>query len=744
MPRKKIVKDTYKSSIGDNVEISGAGITVDMTITDTLRENFMPYAMSVIVARALPEIDGFKPAHRKLLYTMYLMGLLSGARTKSANVVGQTMKLNPHGDIPIYETMVRLTRGNETLLHPYVDSKGNFGKSYSRDMAYAAARYTEVKLSPIAGELFDDINKDTVNFIDNYDNTMKEPVLFPVSFPTILVNSNIGIAVGMACSIPSFNLAEVCETTVALIKNPNHDIATTLKAPDFTGGGYYLYDEEVIREIYDTGRGSIRIRSKYEINGNSIEITEIPPTTTIEAIMDKISELTKSGKIREINDMRDETDLRGLRLTIDVKRGVNEESLIAKLFRTTPLEDTFACNFTVMIEGTPKQIGVREILQEWIKFRRGCLYRRTAYEKNIKDNRLHILDGLAKILLDIDKAIAIIRETKEETEVISNLMIGFGIDEVQANFIAEIRLRHLNREYVLNRINERERLIGEIDELEKILGDIRRIDRIMMEELAEVAKKNVQQRKTKILYNVTQQEDISEDGPAGYPVTVFFTKQGYFKKITPQSLRMSSEQKYKEGDSLLSQAECTNTSHLLFFTNQRNVYKCRAYQFDDSKASVIGDYVAGTLEMSEGEYAVAMAVTDDYKGNILFFYKDGKVGKVPMSQYETIQNRKKLNTAYSHKSDIVNVFTYEQDQEYAIFTSNNKMLLVNSALISLKQSKSTLGVQVISLRKGTTVENIIEASEVNIASAHRFRSKNLPAGGANVRETDITIKEEQE
>ena len=740
MPKKKIEKGAPRNSIGENVEISGAGITVDMTITDTLRENFMPYAMSVIVARALPEIDGFKPAHRKLLYTMYLMGLLNGQRTKSANVVGQTMKLNPHGDIPIYETMVRLTRGNETLLHPYVDSKGNFGKSYSRDMAYAAARYTEVKLAPIASKLFDDIGKDTVNFVDNYDNTMKEPALFPVSFPAILVNSSIGIAVGMACSIPSFNLAEVCETTVAMIKNPNHDIASTLKAPDFPVGGSYLYDAEAIREIYETGRGAIRIRSRYEKNGNSIEITEIPPTTTVEAIMDKIAELTKLGRIKEISDMRDETDLRGLRLTLDVKRGTNEDALMAKLFRMTPLEDTFTCNFTVLIDGTPRQIGVREVLLEWIKFRRGCVYRRTAFEKKQKDSRIHILDGLAKILLDIDKAIAIVRETKIETEVVPNLMIGFGIDEIQANYIAEIRLRHLNREYVLNRINEREQLISETEELERILGDVKRIDRIMIEELADIAKKNVQPRKTRILYNTAPVDELPEQGPEAYPVTVFFTKQGYFKKITPQSLRMSNEQRYKDGDSLLSKVECSNTSHLLFFTNLRNAYKCRAYQFDDSKASVIGDYVAGTLEMQEGEYAVAMAVTDDYKGNAIFFYSNGKAGKVPASVYETVQNRKKLSNAYSSKSEIVNVFISKEDKEYALFTSNNRMLLVNSALIAQKLSKETIGVQIVSLRKGASVESALESSEADIVSLHRFRSKNLPAAGAIVRESDIKGK----
>ena len=723
----------------NNVEIAGAGITVDIPIVDTLKENYMPYMMSVIIARALPEIDGFKPSHRKLLYTMYLMGLLTGTRTKSANVVGQTMKLNPHGDGPIYETMVRLSRGNETLLHPYIDSKGNFGKNYSRDMAYAAARYTEVKLAPIAEQIFTDIDSDTVIFTDNYDNTMKEPMLLPVTFPTILVNSNIGIAVGMASSIPSFNLAEVCETTVALLKNPGHNILTTLKAPDFPGGGYYLYDRDTLNEIYETGRGSVRIRSRYEKIGNSVEITEIPPTTTIEAVMDRISDCIKQGKIREINDMRDETDLRGLRLTIDTKRGTDIEKLMVKLFRTTPLEDNFSCNFTVLINGGPRQIGVRELLLEWISFRRNCVRRRTKFNIDLKEHRLHILDGLSKVLLDIDKAITIIRRTQDEREVIPNLIIGFGIDEIQANYIADNRLTNLTREYILNRVNEREKLIKELDELDKILSDINLVDKIIMEEQARVAKKFVQPRKTSILYETASYEDEAPDDIPDYPVTVFFTKEGYFKKITPQSLRMNGEQKYKEGDSLLFYAECTNKTHLLFFTNHRQVYKCKAYDFEDSKASVIGDYVANTLEMPEGEYAVAMAVTDDYEGNAIFFYRDGRIGKVSLSAYETKQNRKKLTNAYSTKSDIVKLFSGKLEKEYAMFSSNGRMLIINSILISEKKAKETIGVNVMSLRKGANLENVVDISELDIKTPYKFRSRNIPAAGGIIKEGDITI-----
>jgi len=726
--------------LGENVEIAGAGITIESPITETLKENYMPYAMSVIVSRAIPEIDGLKPSHRKLLYTMHLMGLGSGSRTKSANIVGQTMKLNPHGDQAIYETLVRMSRGNETLLHPYVDSKGNFGKWYSRDMAFAASRYTEAKLSEISAELFKDIGKDTVDFVDNYDNRMKEPRLLPVTFPTILVNSNIGIAVGMSSSISSFNLAEVCETVVSIIKNPDHNITSTLKAPDFPGGGYYLFDPEVMKDVVDEGRGSFKIRARYEVIGNSIEITEIPPTTTVEAIIDKISELIKQGKVKEIADMRDETDIRGLRIALDLKRGVNAGKLMNKLFKLTTLEDNFSCNFTVLIDGAPRQLGVRDILNEWIRFRRDCIRRRTQFDLNTKERREHLLNGLSKILLDIDKAIKIIRETEDEREVVPNLMIGFGIDELQAEFIAEIRLRQLNRDYVLKRIDERKGLQTEIAELREILRDDKKIDRIIMREQAEVAKKFAKPRRTKILYDYDDGDFDIEEEREDYPVNVFFTKEGYFKKITPLSLRMSSEHKLKDGDEIIYSELCNNSSHILVFTNLRNVYKCRAFDFEDSKASVMGDYLPSSLEMQEDELAVAIAVTDDYSGNIIFFYKDGKVSKTPLNLYKTVQNRKKLTSSYSPKSEIRSVFTLQEDEEFAIFTGNGRMLLIDSSLIAMKMSRGVQGNQIIKLRKGFEVENVKKISQLEISNPHKFRSKNIPAAGGIVREGDVSDK----
>lgn len=736
---KKNDKELNKTGIIEGVEIAGAGEMVETPIVDTIRENYMPYAMSVIVSRALPEIDGFKPSHRKLLYTMYLMGLLNGARTKSANVVGQTMKLNPHGDMAIYETMVRLSRGNETLLHPYVDSKGNFGKSYSRDMAFAAPRYTEVKLTEICGQLFSDINKDTVDFVDNYDNTLKEPTLFPATFPTILVNSNIGIAVGMASAICPFNLAEVCETTVALIKNPNHDIVATLKAPDFPGGCDLIYDEATTREIYETGRGSFKLRSKWEYikNGNRIEITEIPPSTTIEAIMDKLTELVKTSKVKELADMRDETDLKGLRLTLDLKRGTDAEKLMNKLFKMTPLEDSFSCNFTVLINGAPRLMGVREILREWTNFRRACVKRRTAFELKGKEDRLHLLEGLAALLLDIDKAIKIIRETKEEKEVIPNLMIGFAIDEIQANYIAEIKLRHLNREYITNRIEEREGLKKDIAELKEVLGNEKLVDKVIMQEQAEVAKKFVQPRKTRIIYEAVEDYVEEEETIPDYTVNVFFTKEGYFKKITPLSLRMGGEHKLKEGDEIIFSAECKNDANLIFLTNQRNAYKCRVADFDECKASVIGDYVANKLDMDETETPVAMLLTDDYKGNVLYFYENGKVARIPLALFETKLNRKRLMKAYCDKSELVAAISSVDEREYAVFSSAGRMLLVNSALIPLKQTKDTLGVNVMTLKKGHKITKITDASELELDAPHRYRTRNLPAAGAIVREEDI-------
>lgn len=739
MAKKTPKEDRSAFSVGDNVEIADAGITIETPITEALRVNYMPYAMSVIVSRALPEIDGFKPAHRKLLYTMYNMGLLTGHRQKSANVVGETMKLNPHGDDAIYETLVRMSRGNETLLHPYVDSKGNFGKSYSRDMAYAASRYTEVRLADIASQLFGDIGKDTVDFVDSYDNRMKEPSLLPTTFPAILVNYNLGIAVGMASAICSFNLAEVCETAVALIKDPGHDITTTLKAPDFSGGGLLLYDEAVIREIYETGRGSVRIRSIYEYvkQGNRIEITEIPPTTTVEAVMDKIAELVKQGRVREIGDMRDETDLKGMRLTLDLKRGTDPEKLMQKLFKLTPLEDTFSCNFNLLIDGNPVQLGVRGILTEWTDFRRGCIRRRVAHELKGKEDRLHLLEGLSKILLDIDKAIQIVRETEEEKDVVPNLMIGFAVDEGQAEYIAEIKLRHLNREYILNRLSEIDALKAAIVDLKETLGSKKKIDHIIMKEQADVAKKYVQPRRTKILYETVDDYEEEEETIPDYAVTVFFTREGYFKKITPQSLRMSGEHKLKEGDGILMTVECKNDDHLIFFTNYRSAYKCRVNDFDDVKASVIGDYVASSLGMLEGETAVAMAVTSSYSGHILFFYRNGKVAKVPTNAYETKLNRKKLANAYNIKNDLVNAFVCEADTEFALFSSAGRMLLINSALVPVKQAKDTLGVNIMTLKKDAYIRDVRPAAGLELASPHRYRNRTLPSTGAILREEDI-------
>ncbi|MDO4566409.1 MAG: DNA topoisomerase (ATP-hydrolyzing) subunit A [Oscillospiraceae bacterium] len=736
MAKKSKKEEAPRRAVGINAEIEGAGSVVETPVSETLRKNYMPYAMSVIVSRALPEIDGFKPSHRKLLYTMYKMGLLTGGLTKSANVVGQTMKLNPHGDATIYETMVRLARGNETLLHAYVESKGNFGKAYSRDMAYAAPRYTEVKLASISGELFSDINKDTVDFVENYDATTTEPTLLPATFPTVLVNSNIGIAVGMASQICSFNLAEVCETVVALIKNPEHDIASTLKAPDFAGGGLLIYDEAPVRQAYETGRGTIKIRSKYEIVKNRIEITEIPPTTTVEAIMDKIAELVKSGKVRELSDMRDETDLRGLRLTLDLKRGADGEKLMQKLFRLTPLEDGFSCNFTLLIKGSPRLLGVRDILNEWIDFRRGCVRRRAAFDLKNRSERLHLLEGLSKILLDIDKAIKIVRETEEEKEVVPNLMIGFGIDETQAEYVAEIKLRQLNREYILNRVGESEKLREEIADLKDILASSKRVDKIIMLEQAEVAKKYAQARKTKIIYETPEAYVEEETALPDYPVTVFFTREGYFKKITPQSLRMSGEQALKEGDEIIYSLECRNDAYLLFFTDKGRAYKSRAADFADGKASAMGDYVPSELEMEEGERAIACIAANSFEGHLIFFYANGKAAKVPLASYETKTNRKKLTGAFNIKSPLVAVYRCEGEREFGLFSDSGRLLLASTALISEKQSRDTLGVQIMTLKKNTSLARALPAEALELADAKRYRTRNLPAAGAPLREED--------
>lgn len=742
MAKKKSQKTTlHRPQLGDDVEILDAGIVVESPITETLETNYMPYAMSVIVSRALPEIDGFKPAHRKLLYTMYEMGLLKGNRTKSANIVGSTMHLNPHGDQAIYDTMVRLARGNESLLVPYVSSKGNFGKAYSRDMACAASRYTEAKLEPICTELFSDIDKETVDFVDNYDSTTTEPTLLPVTFPTILCNNTLGIAVGMASNICSFNLDELCETTIALLRDEKHEISSTLKAPDFVGGGYLLYDEAALRRIYDTGRGAVRVRAKYEYfkENNLIEISQIPPTTTVEAIMDKIAELVKTGRIKEISDMRDETDLGGLKLTLDLKRGQDPEKLMARLFKLTPLEDSFNCNFNILVAGQPRVMGVREILTEWSAFRTECVRRRTYFDLSGKEKRLHLLRGLKAILLDIDKAVRIVRETEEESEVVPNLMIGFGIDKVQGEYVAEIKLRHLNREYILKRTEEISSLEDDIEDLRDILEKPARIKKIIIAELQEVKKKYSQPRRTEILYEVASgadEEEGMEEMP-DYPVTVFYTEEGYFKKITPQSLRMSGEQKLKEGDALRCQIETKNNVNLLFFTNKAQVYKCRAGEFDDTKASVLGEYIPARLGMEDGELPLYMALTEDFKGHMVFFFENGKAAKIPMESYQTKQNRRKLLAAFSDKSPVVHMEYLPEEAELAVTTSAGRMLLVHSAQIPEKATRSTVGVAVVTLKKNVHIEAVRRADTLELSDPHRYRVRSLPATGALIKADDI-------
>ncbi|WP_102050292.1 DNA gyrase/topoisomerase IV subunit A [Pygmaiobacter massiliensis] len=742
MAKKKAQKNIlHRPQLGDDVEILDAGVVVETPITQTLETNYMPYAMSVIVSRALPEIDGFKPAHRKLLYTMYEMNLLKGNRTKSANIVGSTMHLNPHGDQAIYDTMVRLARGNESLLVPYVSSKGNFGKAYSRDMACAASRYTEAKLEPICAELFADIDKETVDFVDNYDSTTTEPTLLPVSFPTILCNNTLGIAVGMASNICSFNLDELCETTIALLRDEKHEIISTLKAPDFVGGGYLLYDEAALRKIYDTGRGAVRMRAKYVYvkENNMIEISQIPPTTTVEAIMDKIAELVKSGRIREISDMRDETDLGGLKLTLDLKRGQDPEKLMTRLFKLTPLEDSFNCNFNILVGGQPRVMGVREILTEWSAFRTECVRRRTYYDLTGKEKRLHLLRGLKAILLDIDKAVRIVRETEEESEVVPNLMIGFGIDKVQGEYVAEIKLRHLNREYILRRTEEISSLEDDIADLREILEKPARIKKIIIAELQEVRKKYGQPRRTEILYEIpggADDEDGAEEMP-DYPVTVFYTEEGYFKKITPQSLRMSNEQKLKEGDALRCQIETKNNVNLLFFTNKAQVYKCRAGEFDDTKASVLGEYIPARMGMEDGELPLYMALTEDFKGYMVFFFENGKAAKIPMESYQTKQNRRKLLAAFNDKSPVVHMEYLPEEAELAVTTSAGRMLLVHSTQIPEKATRTTVGVAVVTLKKNVRIESVRRADMLELSDPHRYRVRTLPATGALVKADDI-------
>lgn len=734
-------KKSLRPTLGDNVEIPGAGVVVETGITSTLEDNYMPYAMSVIVSRALPEIDGFKPAHRKLLYTMYTMNLLKGGRTKSANIVGATMHLNPHGDAAIYDTMVRLARGNESLLLPYVDSKGNFGKVYSRDMASAASRYTEAKLDTVCEELFRDIDKETVDFVPNYDSTTTEPTLLPVTFPAILANNTLGIAVGMASSICSFNLEELCDTTIALMRDENHDLKTTLPAPDFSTGGYILYNEKDIDNVYATGRGSIRMRAKwrYEPDGNMVEVYQIPPTTTIEAIMDKVADLVKDRRVTEINDMRDETDLNGLKITLDLKRGQDPDKLMAKLMRLTPLEENFSCNFNILVNGTPRVMGVREILQEWAAFRYECVRRRVSYELAGKKRRLHLMKGLAAILLDIDKAVKIVRETEQDAEVLPNLMIGFGIDKEQAEYVAEIKLRHLNREYILKRTKEIEGLEADIKELESILESPAKVKKIIIEELKEVKKKYGKPRLSEILYDVAETElEAEEDNMPDYPVHVFFTHEGYFKKITPASLRMSGEQKLKEGDTVVVWLESHNTAEALFFTNKHQVYKTRLGEFEDSKASVMGDYLPAKFGMDEDELPICMVLTDDYKGFMLFLFQNGKVAKVPLESYATKQNRKKLINAYSDKSELVWISPFMEEEEIAIRTSAGRLLLVNTAQISPKTTKNTAGVNVITLKKGQKIADVRRASSLELNDPHRYRVRTLPAMGAVLKAEDIT------
>lgn len=731
-PRKNKKNPVKKNEVNVNAHILGAGEVVNQRITDTLETNYMPYAMSVILSRAIPEIDGFKPSHRKILYTMYKMGLLTGARTKSANIVGSTMKLNPHGNAAIYDTMVRLSRGYEALLHPYVDSKGNFGKAYSRDMQWAASRYTEAKLDPLCNELFRDIDKDTVDFVDNYDGKLKEPTLLPVTFPSILVNANTGIAVGMASSICPFNLKEVCETAIALMQDEGHNVADTLKAPDFTGGGRILYDRTEMENIYRTGRGGIRVRAKYAYDkeNNCIDVTQIPPTTTIEAIIDKIIDRVKAGVIREISDVRDETGLAGMKLTIDLKRGVDPEKLMQKLFRITPLEDTFSCNFNVLIAGVPRVLGVKELLNEWIAFRVECVRRRTFYDLTKSKEKLHLLQGLAKILLDIDKAIQIIRQTEEESEVVPNLMIGFGIDEIQAEYVAEIKLRHLNREYILKRTDETGKLEQEIAEMEDILAHRRKIQQIIIGELRDVIEKYSQPRRSEIVYAADIIVEEEEEDTPDYPVHLFLTRDGYFKKITPLSLRMSGEQKRKDGDEITQTMESTNNREILFFTNRSQVYKAKVADFDDTKASVLGDFVPAKLGMEEGESVVYMAVTKDYSGFMLFFFENGKVAKVELSAYETKTNRKKLVKAYSDKSPLAAARFIAEDCELVLQSSAGRMLLLHTGAITPKTTKDTIGVAVMTLKRGQKLMRVRDYREGEFAKPHRYRTKNLPAAGA--------------
>ena len=716
---------------------------VEQRITDTLETNYMPYAMSVIVSRAIPEIDGFKPSHRKLLYTMYKMGLVNGARTKSANIVGQTMRLNPHGDAAIYDTMVRLSKGYGALLHPFVDSKGNFGKVYSRDMAWAASRYTEAKLSAICTELFRDIDSDTVDFIDNYDNTMKEPALLPTTFPNILVSANQGIAVGMASQLCGFNLGEVCDTTIAYLKNPDCDLTETLLAPDFPTGGEVICDVDALREIYSTGRGGVKVRARwrYDKKENLIEVYEIPYTTTTEAIMDKVAELIKAGKVREITDMRDETDLNGLKLTIDLKRGTDPDKLMQKLMKSTTLQDTMSCNFNVLIAGMPRVMGVRELLDEWCAWRTECVRRRVYFVMSKKKDKLHLLKGLKRILLDIDKAIKIIRETEAEADVVPNLMIGFGIDQVQAEYVAEIKLRNINKEYILKRVEETSALQDEIEDLEDILARPARVKKIIVTELEDVRKKYAEPRRTGIVYGHEVEEYTEETTVDDYAVSVFLSREGYFKKITPASLRMNAEQKYKEGDALAQSFETSNAAEVMFFTDRCQVYKSRLSDFDDTKASALGDYLPARLGMDEGESVVYMVLPGDYRGWMLFFFENGKAAKVELSVYRTTSNRRKLTGAYSDKSPLRTALCLREDCELAVYSTEPRVLVFSTALLGSKTTRATQGVAVLTLKKKFTLDYACPAEATGIANLARYRARSLPAVGALLKAEDSDEKQ---
>ena len=737
MAKKKTEPKAVHPTADPNV-MGLRGTVVEQPITSTLDENYMPYAMSVIVSRAIPEIDGFKPSHRKLLYTMYKMGLLTGNRTKSANIVGQTMRLNPHGDQAIYETMVRLAKGNEALLHPFVDSKGNFGKVYSRDMAYAASRYTEAKLAPICAELFRDLDCDAVDFVDNYDNTTKEPALLPTTYPNVLVSANQGIAVGMASQICGFNLGEVCDTTIQLLKNPDHDIATTLLAPDFSTGGQILCDPEELGRIYETGRGGVKVRAKYRYikSENIIEIYEIPYSTSLEAILDKVSELMKAGKIKEISDMRDETDLSGLKLAIDLKRGIDPDKLMQKLFRLTPLQDTVSCNFNILIAGMPRVLGVRALLEEWLAWRTECVRRRVYFVLHKKQEKLHLLQGLKRILLDIDKAIEIIRQTEEEAEVVPNLMIGFGIDQIQAEYVAEIKLRNINKEYILKRVQETAALAEEIEDLEDTLQKPARIRKIIAGELEEVRKKYAQPRKTEIIFSHEAEYEEEPEETPDYPVTLFLSREGYFKKITAQSLRMSGEQKFKEGDGLFRQIEATNNTELMFFTDRQQVYKVRAADFADGKASLLGDYLPTKLGMDEDEKVIDLVLPGDYSGHVLFFFENGKCARVSLSAYATTSNRRKLTGAYSDKSPLAALLKLTEDKELALISTEPRALLLHTALLAPKTTRATQGVAVMNMKPRYHLDRVCTPEESGITNLARYRVRSIPAAGALLREED--------